>query len=412
MTGSAKWWKPGLAGLVTVGLAVTAWLWPKEFSPRPASVSQVLLPEPVAVAPGVYLLGKTAPAAAYLVETSEGLVLIDSGLEASAAAVTDQLARLHLDVGQLRAILLTHVHADHSLGAERLRTRTGAKVYAGRADCQPLRQGEPREAFFSTFYMPHLAPHATTVDVELVGDETITFGDTRFVVLAAPGHTPGSVCYLLERKDLRALFTGDVIQSLSPANKDVLGTYAAYLPPLYRGNVRDYLASLRRLRTLPLPELVLPGHPRMDPVPQNPHLTGQHWLALLDQGIAEMEQLLARYETDGANFLDGIPKELLSGLHYLGDFGGSAMYCLSSPTDLFLVDAPGDAALVHFLAARFQKLGWERRKLTAVLLTSVGEEATAGLPDQYGRVDHRHVRRDVPLLCRQRGQGDVLGRGA
>jgi glyoxylase-like metal-dependent hydrolase (beta-lactamase superfamily II) len=380
MTAPAGWWRPGLAGLGVLGLVAAAWWWPGHgFTPRPTPVAKFLLPQPVALAPGVYLLGKLAPGAAYAVETPEGLVLIDSGLQADAAAVTEQLAALGLDVGRLRAVLLTHVHADHSLGAEHLRARTGAKVYAGRADCPPLREGGPREAFFSSFHMPDVAAHPTTVDVELVGGETLAFGSTRFAVIAAPGHTPGSVCYLLERPGLRALFTGDVVLHLSPAGGDALGTYAAYLPPLYRGSARDYLATLRKLRALPLPDLILPGHPRMDPEPQRPHLTAERWQALLDRGIADMEQLLARYEADGPNFLDGHPKELLPGLHYLGDFGGSAVYALATPKGLFLFDAPGGPLLVDFLAKRFQKLGWEGHKPTAVFLTSADEEASAGL---------------------------------
>lgn len=247
MTGPAKWWKPGFAGLAVLAIAAAVlagagWWRPKEFAPRPGEGANVLLPEPVAVAPGVYLLGKTSPAAAYLVETSDGLVLIDSGLEANAAAVINQLALLHLDVGRLRAILLTHVHADHSLGAEHLRARTGAKVYAGRADCQPLRQGEPREAFFSTFYLPQLAPHATVVDVELAGDEAITFGETRFLVLATPGHTPGSVCYLLERKGLRALFTGTWSNPSAPPTR----TYWEPMPLTCRRSIGGMSATTWR----------------------------------------------------------------------------------------------------------------------------------------------------------------------
>src|SRR5262249_1770431 len=123
----------------------------------------------------------------------------------------------------------------------------GAQVYAGKADCRPLRDGEPRIAFFSTFHMPHIATHATTIDVELLGDETLTFGDTNILVLATPGHTPGSICYLLERDGKRVLFTGDVVSSLDPATSGVLGTYAAYLAPAYRGDVDAYLTTLRRL---------------------------------------------------------------------------------------------------------------------------------------------------------------------
>jgi glyoxylase-like metal-dependent hydrolase (beta-lactamase superfamily II) len=383
MSRSGRWWRPALAGLVLVLASAAAWLWLRPGSgPPPPAVASLLLPRPVPMASGVYLLGETSPAAAYAVQTSDGLVLVDSGLEDSAAAVSGQLARLHLDPSRLRAILLTHVHADHSLGAERLRRQTGAKVYAGRADCRPLRDGGPEEAFFSTFSMPDVTPHATAVDGELAGGETLAFGEARFEVIAAPGHTPGSVCYLLERPGLRALFTGDVIESLSPDSPGAgLGTYVAYLPPLYRGNAGDYLASLRRLRALPVPDLVLPGHPLMDPLPQSPRLSAERWQALLDRGIADMETLLARYEADGANFLDGHPKELLPGLHYLGDFGGQAVYALATPKGPVVVDAPGDSLLVDFLARRFKALGWQGRKPAAVLLTSAGAEATGGLAE-------------------------------
>src|SRR5262249_32132929 len=156
------------------------------------------------------------------------------------------------DVKALKAILLTHVHADHSMGAAHLREVSGAKIYAGRADCQALRQGGPRDMFFSTFYMPHLTPHRTTIDVELAGDEVIAFGKTRYIALGTPGHTPGSITYLMERRDLRALFTGDIVQNLTRPRGGEMGTYAAGLPPHFGGNARDYLATLRRLRAMPV----------------------------------------------------------------------------------------------------------------------------------------------------------------
>jgi glyoxylase-like metal-dependent hydrolase (beta-lactamase superfamily II) len=359
-------------------------------TPSPAEPAAVLLPRPVAVAPGVYLLGKLSPAAAYVVDTSEGLVLIDSGLEARAAAVTAQFTALNLDVGRLQAILLTHVHADHSLGARHLREQTGARVYAGRGDCQALREGGPREAFFSSFYMPDESAHATPVDVELAGGEVIEFGDTRFRAIATPGHTPGSVCYLLERPGLQALFTGDVVMHLTPRGGS-LGTYITYLPPLYRGDAHEYLTSLRKLRALPVPDMILPGHPGMDRDLQSPRLGARAWHALLDAGIADMEKLIARYDADGANFLDGHPRELLPGLHYLGDCGGYPVYALQTAKGLLLIDAPGGPALPEFLEGRFKGLGWEGRKPMAVLLTSAGPEATAGLAALLGATGCRVV---------------------
>jgi glyoxylase-like metal-dependent hydrolase (beta-lactamase superfamily II) len=373
---SSRWRTPALLGIVVAVAGVAGWFGLRPPPPTAPLVATRLLPAPIAVVPGVYLLGLSEPGAAYLVDTADGLVLIDSGLEA--AVITDQLAALNLDVHRLRAVLLTHVHGDHSLGADQLRRQTGAKVYAGRDDCPPLRDGAPRVAFFSIYPMDGVPVHTTAVDEELAGGEALTFGDARFTVIATPGHTPGSVCYLLERPGLRALFTGDVVQHLS-ADAGTLGTYTAHLPPRYRGDATAYLESLRQLRSLPAPDLVLPGHPRMDAVPESPCLTPERWHGLLDRGIAEMERLTARYTADGADFLDGGRKELLPGLHYLGDCDDTAVYALDTPKGLLLFDAPAGPALVEYLEKRFRKLGWAGRKPAAVLLTSADEAATAGL---------------------------------
>src|SRR6185295_4027709 len=119
----------------------------------------------------------------------------------------------------------------------------------------------------------------TPVDVALKGDATLEFGDVKVRALATPGHTPGSTCYLVERGGARALFAGDVIMMLrgdATAKDDrgrPLGTYSAYLSPRYRGDATTFLASLRKLRALPVPDLVLPGHPAMEPAPPSPQLT-------------------------------------------------------------------------------------------------------------------------------------------
>lgn len=405
----------GIVGVILVGVA---WFGgPRGFTPRPASIASTLQAAPVAVAPGVYLLGRTSPAAVYVVETSKGLVLIDSGKEPDAAVVISQLAELHLEVKQLQAILLTHVHADHSLGAAHLRSLTGAKIYAGRDDSETLREGGPREAFVSTFHMPSTTPHSTAVDVELAGAETIQFAETKFTALTAPGHTPGSICFLLERPGLRALFAGDVILSLNGA--EPLGTYPAYLPPRFRGSARDYLATLERLSSMPVPDLVLPGHPRMDQVPQSPRLSQERWHDMLRAGIAEIQKLLARHETDGADFLDGTPKELLPGLHYLGNIGIRAVYCLDGPKGLFLFNAPGQDEFVGFLASRFRELGWEGRKPTAVLLTSADEESISGLPSLVQKTGcllfapkaaREEIRRLLPATAQILSEDDVGSR--
>ncbi len=349
--------------------------------------------------PGVHLLGGLVPSAAYVVETSSGLVSIDSGLYAEPILFKQQMASLGLDWMGVRAVLLTHVHGDHTGGAEYFRTSAGAKVYAGQGDTAVLRAGGPRDAFFSIFDMPNFTPHPTTVDVELKGDEVLDFGDVRFRALATPGHTPGSTCYLMERGSQRVLFAGDVISELlgneepTAAGRNPLGTYSAYLAPRYRGNAADYLASLRKLRSLPVPDLVLPGHPASDPSPQNPCLTQRRWEMMLDQGIADMETLLARLAADGADFLDGSPKQILPDLYYLGDFRGGAVYGLFARSCFYIVNAPGGPGLNSFLKSSLKQLGVEPAAPKAILLTSSDVAEASGLREL---VDAYHPRVVVP----------------
>ena len=328
------------------------------------------------VVPGVHLLGGIGPAAAYAVETSDGLVLIDAGLEGDAQRLKSEMAKVGLDWKKLRAIFLTHVHGDHCGGAERLRAETGARVYAGFGDAPILNAGEPRDAFFSTYKMPGHSPHPTTVDVTLRGHEFVSFGNVEIEVLNTPGHTIGSTCYLIRRAGLQILFSGDVIYRLG--NKP-LGTYSTYLAPRYRGDANAYLDTLRRMIDMPVPDLVLPGHPNASGRPQSPRLSQQEWKAIFENGIEEMERLNARFRADGANFLDDHPKQLLPDLFYLGEFQSACVYGFFSNSRFFLVDAPGGPGLNDLIKSQLHEMEHETTEPFAILLTACGEKETAGL---------------------------------
>ena len=372
------WVGCALLGLAALG----AWWWGRTAAmPEPNPVGS----QTTTVIPGLHLIGGLGPSAAYAVETSQGIVLVDTGLGDDAQLLRSEMGKLGLDWHQVRAILLTHVHGDHTGGAEELRTSTKAKVHAGKGDADALREGGPRESFFSVFSMPGVVPHKTTIDVALEGGETLTFGDTTFRAIAAPGHTPGSICYLMERAGVRALFAGDVVTMLvgdggtDPMALKPLGTYSAHLSPKYRGDAKETLATLRMLRDLPVPDLVLPGHPGSDPVPQNPRLSADRWREMIDAGISELDALIANLDADGPDYLDGTPRRLLPDLFYLGDFGGQAVYALAWGSRIFLFDAPGGAGLSEFVAERLRGLGVRPEIPSSVLLTSVNARSTAGL---------------------------------
>jgi glyoxylase-like metal-dependent hydrolase (beta-lactamase superfamily II) len=283
----SRWHTVLLLGALGLGLLVLAVVVCKKWltsSTDPTERHPAVPQRPAMVAPGVYMANLN-PSAVYVIDTPDGLAFVDSGLDPEGKELTHLLDEWGFDLSRLRLILLTHAHGDHTLGAEHFRDVTGAKVYAGKGDCDVLRAGGPREAFFANYAMRGHDLHATHVDVALSGGEVITQGDVRIQALALPGHTPGSVCYLMERDGQRILFTGDVISSLTSE----LGTYSARLSPKYRGDAKAYIASLRELRKMEVPDRILVGHPKSEVVPDTRQLTPEQWKELLDRGIRELE---------------------------------------------------------------------------------------------------------------------------
>lgn len=338
--------------------------------------------QPCTIAPGIHLLGQLVPAAAYVVDTGDGLVLIDTGQDPDCVSLRRQLRELQLDLQALRAIFLTHAHADHCMGARLLKRLTGATIHAGRRDATALRLAAPREAFTSFFDMPQVKLHRTVIDVVLDGEEDISFGDSRFRAIAAPGHSPGSMCYLLEKDGLRALFTGDVVLSLAEtARFGGFGTKGTYYAPRYRASAEEFLATLTRLRNLPAPDLVLPGHPQLDETPQNARVTPAQWHAHLERGVRQMRTLVEHHRANGKIYLDGTAREILPGLHYFGDFQNSAVYGLATDAEVFLFDAPGGKGLADFVQRGMRQARFDLSRSRTVLLTSGEAHATAGLKD-------------------------------
>jgi len=156
--------------------------------------------------------------------------------EPGAYAVIDPgpLEPAHIDriasiVGRdLRCILCTHAHPDHSPGAALLKELTGAPIL-----------GAPSGPNFRSEWQ-------FTPDRTLAHGERLNLGDSTLRVIHTPGHASNHLCFLLEED--RLLFAGDHINN---------GSTVVIDPP--DGNMRDYLKALEALLDEPI-EYILPAH--------------------------------------------------------------------------------------------------------------------------------------------------------
>ena len=171
----------------------------------------------------------------YIVHDSEAksCAVIDPGYEADTILKT--AAQLGLTVD---AILLTHGHFDHVGAVEEIVGKTGCKLWISESDWSQF--PNPVTAYF------YPIANCDFCEVQFCEDgEIIHAGGLTFQVLATPGHTHGSVCYLCEN----ALFSGDTLFAGSCGRTDLPG-----------GSGKFLRASLERLAELEENYRVYPGH--------------------------------------------------------------------------------------------------------------------------------------------------------
>lgn len=168
---------------------------------------------------------------------SEGeAVLIDAG-----AHPDDIEAALEKRSLVLKAILLTHGHFDHILGAEAVAKQHSVPIYIHESDNEMLSDGYKNaySVFFGGLW------EGSSADKLIKDRDKLSFFGEEIEVIHTPGHSEGSVCFKVGDN----LFTGDTIFSRGTGRCD-----------LYSGDTDKIRASIAMLDTLPDHITIYPGH--------------------------------------------------------------------------------------------------------------------------------------------------------
>lgn len=148
-------------------------------------------------APPAHIHGKswylgTCGITVVLVETSAGLVLIDTGPEDAAPHVLANIRALGFDPRQVKWLLMTHEHFDHVGGMAAIQQATGATLVVSPLAMAAMQSGkadphDPQAALLAKYPM---AP--ARIGMVLPPPGVLTIGKTRFTMHATPTHSPGS----------------------------------------------------------------------------------------------------------------------------------------------------------------------------------------------------------------------------
>ena len=156
---------------------------------------------------------------------SKACCVIDPGY--TPEKILDEVNALGLTV---EAILLTHGHFDHVGGVKEIAAETDCDVYLCADELTLPPQITAGQLYYTKTYGE--------------GD-TLHLAGLTICVIRTPGHTPGSVCLLIDD----AMFSGDTLFAGSCGRTDFPG-----------GSMKQMMASLARLAALPGDYRVLPGH--------------------------------------------------------------------------------------------------------------------------------------------------------
>jgi metallo-beta-lactamase class B len=140
----------------------------------------------------VYYVG-TRGLSALLVTSPQGHVLLDAGLPESAEPILASIRALGFRVEDVKLIVNSHAHFDHSGGIAAIQRASGAAVAASAPSAPVLARGQsgPNDPQYGI-----LAPYPAVSDVRTFADgETMRVGPLALTARLTPGHTPGGTTW-------------------------------------------------------------------------------------------------------------------------------------------------------------------------------------------------------------------------
>ena len=147
-------------------------------------------------------------AAVYLLRFGDKAALIDAGCGDAHEMLTENISEALPPYVTIDYLFLTHCHYDHTGGASKVRDQYGCRIVAHELDAVYLEKGDSTVTA-ATWYGTRMEP--LKIDHKINSDaEAFQIGKCQLTAHHCPGHSPGSIVYLIELDSSRVLFGQDV----------------------------------------------------------------------------------------------------------------------------------------------------------------------------------------------------------
>ena len=194
---------------------------------------------PHRIADNLYYVGSKG-LSTYLITTSAGHILINSSFQRTVPIIRGNVEQLGFKFSDVKILLASHAHSDHTEGHALIKELTGAKVFVMQGDDQVISTGGDGQYLYPSYHKP------CKVDRVLKDGDTVTLGDAVLTAHLTPGHTRGCTTWTMQAKDRGKTYNVVIVGSanVNPGFRLVNNTS-------YPEIAADYARTFRVLKSLP-----------------------------------------------------------------------------------------------------------------------------------------------------------------
>jgi metallo-beta-lactamase class B len=196
---------------------------------------------PFQIAGNLYYVG-TADLACYLIVTSGGNILINTGLASSEPQIIANIKTLGFRISDTKILLTTQAHFDHMGAMAAIKKITKAKMMVDEGDAAVVADGG-----LSDYDLKGDVRTFTPVKADRIlhNGDIIKLGNMNLTILHHPGHTKGSCSYLFDVKDNKRNYRVLI------ANMPTIVTDKKFSDiPSYPNIAKDYAYTLKAMKNL------------------------------------------------------------------------------------------------------------------------------------------------------------------